>query len=82
MASASAAPQPVVVHAVSRRPVPALGPDKGVTAEQDSKFSKKDADALPNYEAMLERVANFLEADPSPDDAPNVLHLVISRTCG
>ncbi|HYC33206.1 MAG TPA: NAD(P)/FAD-dependent oxidoreductase, partial [Gemmatimonadales bacterium] len=38
-----------------------LGPDKALTHREVSKFSKKDADALPRYEAMLERVADFLE---------------------
>jgi phytoene dehydrogenase-like protein len=38
-----------------------LGPDKAMTPREISKFSRKDADALPKYEAMLERVADFLE---------------------
>src|SRR6266853_719268 len=38
-----------------------MGPDKEMTHREVSKFSKKDAEALPKYEAMLERVANFLE---------------------
>ena len=38
-----------------------LGPDKALTHREVSKFSAKDADALPRYEAMLERVADFLE---------------------
>ena len=38
-----------------------LGPDKALTHREVSKFSRKDADALPKYEAMLERVADFLE---------------------
>src|SRR5437868_10084680 len=38
-----------------------LGPDKALTRREISKFSPRDADALPNYEAMLERVADFLE---------------------
>src|ERR1051325_10455077 len=38
-----------------------LGPDKALTHREVSKFSRKDADALPKYEAMLERVAEFLE---------------------
>jgi len=38
-----------------------LGPDKPLTHREISKFSSKDADALPKYEAMLERVADFLE---------------------
>jgi len=48
-----------------------LGPDKEMTRREISKFSAKDAEALPKYEAMLERVANFLEptllqTPPSP----------------
>ena len=38
-----------------------LGPDKALTHREVSKFSTRDADALPKYEAMLERVADFLE---------------------
>ncbi|HEU4405271.1 MAG TPA: NAD(P)/FAD-dependent oxidoreductase [Polyangiaceae bacterium] len=38
-----------------------MGPDKELTHREVSKFSKKDADNLPKYEAMLERVAAFLE---------------------
>jgi phytoene dehydrogenase-like protein len=38
-----------------------LGPDKAMTHREVSKFSTRDADALPKYEAMLERVADFLE---------------------
>src|SRR6478609_5591907 len=38
-----------------------LGPDKALTHREISKFSAKDAAALPKYEAMLERVADFLE---------------------
>ena len=38
-----------------------LGPDKALTHREISKFSARDAEALPKYEAMLERVADFLE---------------------
>jgi phytoene dehydrogenase-like protein len=38
-----------------------MGPDKEMTRREVSKFSKKDAENLPKYEAMLERVATFLE---------------------
>jgi len=38
-----------------------MGPDKEMTHREISKFSSKDAEALPKYEAMLERVADFLE---------------------
>jgi phytoene dehydrogenase-like protein len=38
-----------------------LGPDKALTHREVSKFSARDADALPKYEAMLEKVADFLE---------------------
>jgi len=48
-----------------------LGPDKEMTRREVSKFSAKDAEALPRYEAMLERVADFIEptlmmTPPSP----------------
>ncbi len=48
-----------------------LGPDKDMTHREVAKFSAKDADALPRYEAMLERVADFIEptltmTPPSP----------------
>ena len=38
-----------------------LGPNKAMTHREVAKFSPKDADALPKYEAMLERVASFIE---------------------
>jgi phytoene dehydrogenase-like protein len=38
-----------------------LGPDKDLTRREVAKFSARDADALPRYEAMLERVASFIE---------------------
>jgi phytoene dehydrogenase-like protein len=38
-----------------------LGPNKAMTHREIAKFSAKDADALPKYEQMLERVASFLE---------------------
>ena len=38
-----------------------MGPDKEMTHREVAKFSNKDAEALPKYEAMLERVADFLE---------------------
>ncbi len=47
-----------------------MGPDKDLTHREVSKFSAKDADALPKYEAMLTRVADFLEpmlAQTPPD---------------
>jgi len=48
-----------------------LGPDKAMTHREVSKFSARDADALPKYEAMLDRVARFIEptllrTPPSP----------------
>src|SRR5437016_1859379 len=38
-----------------------LGPDKALNHREVSKFSAKDAEALPRYEAMLDRVAGLLE---------------------
>jgi phytoene dehydrogenase-like protein len=38
-----------------------LGHNKAMTHKEISKFSAKDAEALPKYEQMLERVASFLE---------------------
>jgi phytoene dehydrogenase-like protein len=38
-----------------------LGPDEALNHREVSKFSTKDADALPKYEAMLTRVGDFLE---------------------
>ncbi len=38
-----------------------MGPDKELTRQQVAKFSARDAEALPRYEAMLERVAAFVE---------------------
>jgi phytoene dehydrogenase-like protein len=38
-----------------------MGPDKELTHREVAKFSKRDAENLPKFEAMLERVAAFLE---------------------
>ena len=38
-----------------------MGPDKAMTYREVAKFSRNDAENLPKYEAMLERVASFLE---------------------
>src|SRR5438132_10473729 len=59
-----------------------MGPDKEMTHREIAKFSKNDAENLPKYEAMLERVADFLEpmlieTPPNPwSNAPgNLLQL-------
>src|SRR6266704_3454288 len=59
-----------------------MGPDKELTRHQVSKFSRRDADALPRYEAMLARVADFIEPtllqtppDPWSLRPRNLLHL-------
>jgi phytoene dehydrogenase-like protein len=38
-----------------------MGPDQQMTLKEIAKFSAKDAEAYPRYEAMLTRVADFLE---------------------
>src|SRR6266566_1333828 len=38
-----------------------LGPDRELTRREVAKFSERDAAALPRYEAMLERIAAFVE---------------------
>jgi phytoene dehydrogenase-like protein len=38
-----------------------MGPDKALTHREIAKFSPRDADNYPLYEAMLTRVADFLE---------------------
>jgi phytoene dehydrogenase-like protein len=38
-----------------------LGPDKQFNIEQISKFSKKDAEAYPRYETMLDEIAEVIE---------------------
>ncbi len=38
-----------------------LGPDKGMTQREIAKFSEKDAEAYPRYEALLEHVAECIE---------------------
>ncbi len=38
-----------------------LGPDRALTRSEIAKFSRRDAEAFPAYEAMLERVARFVE---------------------
>jgi phytoene dehydrogenase-like protein len=38
-----------------------MGPDRDLTRREVARFSARDAEALPRYEAMLERVAAFIE---------------------
>src|SRR5436309_67987 len=38
-----------------------MGPDVELNRKEVAKFSTKDADNLPRYEKMLERVADFIE---------------------
>ena len=38
-----------------------LGPDPAFNQREIAKFSTRDAEAFPRYEAMLERVADFIE---------------------
>src|SRR5213596_2033656 len=38
-----------------------LGPDRDLVRREVAKFSERDAERLPQYEAMLERVAAFIE---------------------
>jgi phytoene dehydrogenase-like protein len=38
-----------------------MGPDPALNHREVSKFSRRDADALPRYEKMLERVADLIE---------------------
>jgi phytoene dehydrogenase-like protein len=45
-----------------------MGPDPALNRSEVAKFSAKDADNLPRYEAMLLRVADFLE--PMLDETP------------
>jgi phytoene dehydrogenase-like protein len=45
-----------------------MGPDAKLTYDEVSKFSARDAEALPKYEAMLLRVAEFIE--PLLDETP------------
>jgi phytoene dehydrogenase-like protein len=49
-----------------------LGPDQKSNHDQISKFSKKDADAFPKYESLLEKVAAVLEPTLS-QTAPDIL---------
>src|SRR3954452_161073 len=45
-----------------------MGPDAKLTYDEVSKFSARDAEALPKYEALLLRVAEFIE--PLLDETP------------
>lgn len=38
-----------------------LGPDRDFNRREIAKFSARDSEALPRYEAMLERIADFIE---------------------
>jgi phytoene dehydrogenase-like protein len=45
-----------------------MGPDPELNRREVAKFSAKDADNLPRYEKMLERVADFIE--PTLEERP------------
>lgn len=45
-----------------------MGPDKAMTTREVARFSPRDADALPRYEALLERIAAAIE--PTLDETP------------
>lgn len=45
-----------------------MGPDRAMTHHEVAKFSRRDAEALPRYEALLERIAAVLE--PTLDESP------------
>jgi phytoene dehydrogenase-like protein len=50
-----------------------MGPDRQATLREIAKFSQRDAEAFPRYEAMLERVASVLEpilSKSAPDPLP------------
>lgn len=50
-----------------------LGPDRRSNVAEIGKFSKRDAEAFPKYEALLERVAKILEpvlSQSAPDPLP------------
>ena len=49
-----------------------LGPDQNANQEQIGKFSKRDAEAYPQYESLLEAVATHLEPILN-ESAPDVL---------
>lgn len=51
-----------------------MGPDRQATCKEIAKFSKRDAERFPEYEAMLERIAKVLEPTLSRT-APNPLPL-------
>jgi phytoene dehydrogenase-like protein len=48
-----------------------LGPDKEMTRREIAKFSERDAEAYPKYEALLERIAECIE--PTLSQTPPVL---------
>ncbi len=50
-----------------------MGPDREATLREIAKFSERDAQVFPRYEAMLERVASVLEpilSQAAPDPLP------------
>src|SRR5207248_1097367 len=49
-----------------------LGPDAEMTCKEIAKFSRRDAEAYPRYEAMLERVADVIEP-PLTEAPPDLL---------
>ena len=56
-----------------------MGPDREMTRREVAKFSWRDAEALPRYEAMLERLAACIEPT-LPEDAAGPL-VALRVTC-
>ena len=57
-----------------------LGADEAMNQREIAKFSAKDAESYPKYDAMLERVASGHRADADPDAAESVC-TPASATC-
>ena len=57
-----------------------MGPDADMTRKEIAKFSVRDAERYPEYEAMLERVAEVVE--PTLTMAPPISRSRVSATCG
>ena len=69
-----AAAESVVLHAVPGRPVPHARARTGRSTKEIAKFSARDAERYPDYEAMLERVADLVE--------PTITHDARRTCCG
>ena len=76
------AAQPVLLHALPGRPLAAHGARPGAQPARGRRSSRaRDAERLPAYEAMLERIARAIEPTLARDAARPLLRAAPATSC-